>query len=189
VKDNLKKNTAVAPIFQDICAGAAGVVNEMLLQSQSGSIHVFPALPEDIDAAFDQLRARGAFVVSSVRRQGAVQFVEVQAESGGVMKLVNPWPDADVVSSDSRIKNLSGQKVFEVPMAVGQTITFHPAGTKPQPTIWSGRPATAPRSVVRVIQEKMPAGHRNSPLQPLVKYAHQCTIWLGRPKAEMPEEE
>jgi hypothetical protein len=187
----LSERNAAAPIFQDICAGAVGVVNEMLLQSQSGSIHVFPALPEEVDAEFAQLRARGAFLVSSSRRQGAVQFVEVQAESGGVMKLVNPWPEGEVVSSDPRIEKLSGQKVFEVPMAVGQRITFHPAGMVPRRAVWSGRPATAPRSVVRVIQEKMPAGHRNDPLseKPMVKYADQCTIWLGKPKTEVPEEE
>jgi hypothetical protein len=106
-----------------------------------------------------------------------------------MMKLVNPWPEAEVVSSDPQITSRSGQKVFEVPMAVGQTITFHPAVTKPQPTTWSGQPATAPRHKVRVIEEKMAAGGRNSPLQPPVKYADQCTIWLGKPAAEMSEED
>jgi hypothetical protein len=188
LRDNLTKQGAAGAIFQDVSAGAVGTVNEMLLQSQLGSIHVFPALPDTVDAAFEQLRARGAFLVSSARRQGEVQFVEVQAVSGGLMKLVNPWPQTDVVSSDPRIQWPSGQDVVELPMAVGQRITFHPAGMIPQRTVWSGRPATAPRSVVRVIQEKMPAGRRNDPLQPLIKYADQCTIWLGAPGAKMLEE-
>ena len=162
----------------------------MLLQSQLGLIEVFPALPNEVDATFEQLRARGAFLVSSARRQGAVQFVEVQAETDGVMMLVNPWPEGNVVCSDDRVVPFAGQSLFEVPMAAGQQITFC-SGTKPQRTVWNGRPATAPRSVVRVVQEKMPAGHRNDPLdeKPLVRYADRCTIWLGKPKSTPPKEE
>ena len=183
VKDNLRNSTAVAPIFQDICAGAVGVVNEMLLQSQSGSIHVFPALPQEIDASFSQLRARGAFLVSSSRKQGAVQFVTIEARADGVLKLVNPWLGKTVSVSDPAIAWPEG-KTVELPMKAGRKITFHPAGS-PLPRIaWNGRPATAPRHKVRVIKEKMAAGVRNSRVQTLVKYGDQCTIWLGKPKAE-----
>ena len=169
-------------------AGAAELHRRMLTRAVQTAVAaaVGPVelwcTPSTQDAAFQQLRARGAFLVSSARRQNAVQFVQVQAESDGVMKLVNPWPEADVACSDPRIEIVSGQEVFEVPMTAGGRIMFHPAGIKPQRTLWSGRPATAPRNVVRVIQEKMPAGHRNDPLQPLVKYADRCTIWLGKPK-------
>jgi hypothetical protein len=188
VKDNLQKNTAVAPIFQDICAGAVGVVNEMLLQSQSGSIHVFPALPKEIDASFSQLRAWGAFLVSSSRKQGAVEFVTIEAKADGVLNLVNPWPGKKVAVSDPAIAWPDGQAVVELPMKAGRKITFRPTESPLPRSTWKGQPATAPRSTVRVIKEKMAAGGRNSPLQPLVKYADRCTIWLGKPKADMPDE-
>jgi hypothetical protein len=189
VKDNLQPNTAVAPIFQDICAGAVGVVNEMLLQSQSDCIHVFPALPNEIDASFSQLRARGAFLVSSSRKKGAVGFVTIEAEADGLLNLVNPWPGEKVAVSDSAIAWPDGQAVVRLPMKAGRKITVHPAGSPTPRIVWNGRPATEPRHTVRVIKEKMAAGGRNSPLQPLVKYADRCTIWLGKPEAEPPEEE
>jgi alpha-L-fucosidase 2 len=188
VKDNLQQNTAAAPIFQDICAGAVGVVNEMLLQSHSGSIHVFPALPEDIDASFSQLRARGAFLVSSSRKQKIVEFVTIEAKADGILNLVNPWPGKKITVSDPTVAWPDGQAVVELPMKAGRKITFHPAGSSLPRGAWKGHPAKAPRSTVRVMEEKMAAGGRNSPLQPLVKYADRCTIWLGKPKAESEKE-
>ena len=144
----------------------------------------------------DELAIVSEFLPQQLSRDAVASIVgEAIAESGaasikdlgGVMKLVNPWPDAKGIASDPPIKDLAGRKMFEVPMEPDQKITFHPEGTAPQRTEWRGRPATEPRSVVRVIQEKMPAGHRNSPLQPPVKYADRCTLWLGKPKAEIPE--
>jgi hypothetical protein len=182
-KDNLQKNTAAAPIFQDVTAGAVGVVNEMLLQSQADAVRVFPALPNEIDAAFERMRARGAFLVSAARREGTVEFVTIDAEKDGLMRLVNPWLGKEVSVSDPDVAWPKGQAQIELPMKAGQTLTFHPAGSTPEVPVWKGTPATAPRSTMRVIKEKMPAGGRNMPLKPLVKYADRCTIWLGKPGA------
>ena len=53
-------------------AFAAGI-QEMLLQSHTGMIRVFPAVPAAWkDAAFSSLRAQGAFLVSARRVDGAV---------------------------------------------------------------------------------------------------------------------
>jgi hypothetical protein len=40
-------------------------ITEMLMQSQGGTIRLFPYWPEDKEAAFRDLRARGAFLVSA----------------------------------------------------------------------------------------------------------------------------
>ena len=40
-------------------------ITEMLMQSQSGIIRLFPFWPENKEAAFRDLRARGAFLVSA----------------------------------------------------------------------------------------------------------------------------
>jgi hypothetical protein len=75
-------------------AAAAGL-QEMLLQSYSGTIRVFPAIPEAWhDASFEKLRAEGAFVVSAERRADRVTFVEIHAEAGGTCRLENPFGDA-----------------------------------------------------------------------------------------------
>ncbi len=72
-------------------AFAAGV-QEMLLQSHGGTVRVFPAVPAGWrDVSFDALRAEGAFLVSAVRRDGAVVEVRVVAEKGGRLRLENPF--------------------------------------------------------------------------------------------------
>ena len=72
-------------------ASAAGL-QEMLLQSYSGTIRVFPAIPTDWkDVSFKTLRAEGAFLVSAVRRDGSTQSVEIISEKGGLCRLENPF--------------------------------------------------------------------------------------------------
>ena len=70
----------------------ASAVNEMLLQSHTGVIRVFPAVPENWrEASFEKLRAMGAFLVSAKMKDGEVQRIEVTAEKGGTLRLFNPF--------------------------------------------------------------------------------------------------
>ena len=63
-------------------AAAAGL-QEMLLQSHTGVVALFPAVPETWkDASFHRLRAQGAFVVSAARKDGALRNVEITSETG-----------------------------------------------------------------------------------------------------------
>jgi alpha-L-fucosidase 2 len=72
-------------------ASAAGL-NEMLLQSYSGTIRVFPAIPASWkDISFKTLRAEGAFLVSAIRRDGLTQMVEIHSEKGGLCRIENPF--------------------------------------------------------------------------------------------------
>jgi hypothetical protein len=74
---------------------AAAAVQEMLLQSYSGAIRLFPAVPATWkDASFETLRAEGAFLVSAEREGGEVQRVEIVSEKGGLCRLENPFPNA-----------------------------------------------------------------------------------------------
>ena len=43
-------------------AGGIGTVNELLLQSHTNTIELFPQVPPGEPAAFENLRARGGFV-------------------------------------------------------------------------------------------------------------------------------
>ncbi len=72
-------------------AFAAGL-QEMLLQSHTGIIHIFPAVPENwAEVSFRNLRAEGAFLISAARSEGAVSMVSMFAEKGGVMIIRNPF--------------------------------------------------------------------------------------------------
>lgn len=75
-------------------AAAAGL-QEMLIQSYSGTIRLFPAIPDDWkDVSFKTLRAEGAFLVSARMTDGKVTRVEIISEKGGLCKLANPFADA-----------------------------------------------------------------------------------------------
>ncbi len=62
---------------------AAQSIHDMLLQSWSGKIRVFPAVPHTWqDLAFRDFRTEGAFLVSACRRKGKTAFVSVRSLAG-----------------------------------------------------------------------------------------------------------
>ena len=72
-------------------AYAAGI-QEMLLQSYAGQIEVFPAIPQKwTQASFNNLRAEGAFLVSSKKIKGSVASIEILSEKGGKVKVILPF--------------------------------------------------------------------------------------------------
>jgi len=59
-------------------------IQEMLLQSHNRKIRIFPAMPDTWpDAAFENLRAEGAFLVSARRKAGRCVFAKIHSEKGG----------------------------------------------------------------------------------------------------------
>lgn len=71
-------------------AFAAGI-QEMLLQSHTGTVRVFPAIPADWkNVSFENLRAMGAFLVSATRKDGKVVSLSIYSEKGGPLNVVSP---------------------------------------------------------------------------------------------------
>ena len=82
-------------------AYAAGL-QEMLLQSHTGVIEVFPAVPEAWKTlAFSTLRARGGWLVSASRDGAGGQSVRVEATKDGVAK-VKSWIDGSVIELEMK---------------------------------------------------------------------------------------
>lgn len=72
-------------------AFAAGV-QEMLIQSHTGIVRIFPAIPEDWqDVSFKTLRTEGAFLVSAMKEKGEITEIDIVSEKGGELKLSNPF--------------------------------------------------------------------------------------------------
>jgi len=72
-------------------AFAAGI-QEMLLQSHSGVVRIFPAIPSSWqEVHFYGLRAVGAFVIDAEKRAGKTVNVKILAEEGGTIQLQNPF--------------------------------------------------------------------------------------------------
>ncbi|NVK53062.1 MAG: hypothetical protein HWD85_09020 [Flavobacteriaceae bacterium] len=73
----------------------ASGIQEMLIQSHTGVVKLFPAIPADWkDVSFNQLRTFGAFIISAKLEQGIVSEVEVLSEKGGKIILENPFKDS-----------------------------------------------------------------------------------------------
>ena len=71
-------------------AFAAGI-QEMLIQSHSGIITLFPAIPAEWrDVKFSNLRTVGAFLVSAEMKDGEIVSLIVKAEKGGELNLRLP---------------------------------------------------------------------------------------------------
>jgi alpha-L-fucosidase 2 len=85
-------------------AFAAGV-QEMLLQSHAGFIHLFPAIPPSWKTvSFHKMRTEGAFLVSANLSGGKVEKVQIEATVSGVLKIKNPFELNSFKSSISFIK-------------------------------------------------------------------------------------
>ncbi len=72
----------------------ASGIQEMLLQSHTGVIRVFPAVPSAwSEVSFDSLRAEGGFLVSAAKKAGKLVEIRIRSENGGRLRLENPFPD------------------------------------------------------------------------------------------------
>jgi len=88
----------------------ASGLQEMLIQSHTGIIRVFPAIPAAWkDVSFNNLRCNGAFLVSAKKTKGIVTRIEIHAEHDGICRLADPE---------------NGGKVTEYQMKAGGTLVW-----------------------------------------------------------------
>jgi len=74
---------------------------EMLLQSQNNVIHVFPAIPKDWSkVTFENLRTRGAHLVSASRENGVTTKIRIHSERGGVVNIKHPGQHVELAECD-----------------------------------------------------------------------------------------
>ena len=87
----------------------AAAIQEMLLQSHTGVIRIFPAIPENWqNASFRNMRAMGAFLVDADYQDGKIKQVVVRSEKGGMLKILHPFT----------------RKLFQKEMKAGESINF-----------------------------------------------------------------
>jgi len=98
----------------------ASGVQEMLIQSHTGTVHLFPAVPAAWkDVSFENLRAEGAFLISAKRSHGQVMEVRIVSETGGKIRLLNPFEFPYTMDGQwHRIK----EPVIEIAMRPGQAV-------------------------------------------------------------------
>jgi alpha-L-fucosidase 2 len=106
--------------------GTATAVLEMLLQTRSGVLHVFPApAPDWPEASFRGIRAEGAFLVDASWKGGRTVQVKVRSVAGCTLKLANPFAPLKAIlhREGGPTETLSGD-MLEIPTGKGETIVL-----------------------------------------------------------------
>jgi alpha-L-fucosidase 2 len=118
---------------------AATSIQELFLQDWGGALRVFPAVPSVWkDAAFDRLRADGAFLVSAVRRNGRTAWVRITSLAGEPCRLVVPdWDSAIVRAHTGSRPQLRSAKAgeFTIDLARNASVLLAPDATSPLPDL------------------------------------------------------
>lgn len=101
-------------------AFAAGL-QEMLIQSHTGIVRIFPAVPSGwSDISFDQLRTQGAFLVTAEKENGVVTNVEVKSLQGGILKLKNPFETNELQCSHNY--RIDDQDIIDITTEPGDIV-------------------------------------------------------------------
>ncbi len=94
---------------------------EILLNSRSGRIHLFPVVPRSDEVAFRNFQARGGFLVSACKNAGGIYYVEIQARRDNQSQLMNPWPGKQVIV---REVDKTEPVPFQLDMSNGECLVF-----------------------------------------------------------------
>lgn len=91
----------------------ANALNEMLCMSAGNIIRLFRVFPRNQNASFKNIRAWGAFLVSSRLTNGVVSNVTIISEKGNPCIMMNPWPGKKVlvVRNGKVAGTISGDKL------------------------------------------------------------------------------
>ena len=100
----------------------ASAIQEMLIQSHTGLVKVFPAIPKSwTDVKFEQLRTYGAYLISAQMVNSEVTEVTVYADADGDISLLNPFKGLDFSSSkDFQVLD----NVIRMKMKKSESVTF-----------------------------------------------------------------
>ena len=87
------------------------------------------AWPKELDAGFENLRAFGAFLVTSRLRGGTVEYVEIRSERGRKCTIQNPWPgrQVTVTRGDGPTETATGAR-FTLETRVDENLRLVPQG-------------------------------------------------------------
>jgi hypothetical protein len=106
IPPNTLYNEAGSPVMESSLMAVASV-NEMMLQSYDGEIHVFPAVPDAWkEVSYQNLRTEGAFLVTAKRVRGKAVYVNIKSLAGGSFKLTIGSPEQEY-----RVKKTSGSEI------------------------------------------------------------------------------
>lgn len=109
------------------CGTVHNTIQEMLCMSAGHVLRLFPVWPKSRDAAFTNLRAWGAFLVSAELKDGVIGKVRITSERGRECRVENPWPDSKVrlTRNGRQAESLTGKR-FTFKTTPGESISLQP---------------------------------------------------------------
>lgn len=107
----------------------ATAMNESLLQTDGGVIHVAAAAPAAGRARFT-LHAPGGFVVSAETASRSVLWIAIRSLHGKPCTIAAPWPDAALYTGGNRTQTGSGPITFDT--IAGEIYLLLPAPSTPR---------------------------------------------------------
>jgi len=104
-------------------------IGQMFLQSHQDEIRIFPNWPSNTPARFGDLRAEGAFLVSSEIVNDTIKYLRIISEKGRKCILSNPWPGQKLVIYRNGVlaETVSGNKIA-LTTSVNEILHFSPSG-------------------------------------------------------------
>lgn len=127
-KDYVPRRYAYGAVkIHDHAALAKDVIEapERLMNSRSGRIHLFPAVPNWTVATFRSFLARGGFEVTAAREADGIRAVAVKARRDNRCRLMNPWPGKSVTVTDLTGE---GPAKYHMDTSNGECIVFDAVG-------------------------------------------------------------
>lgn len=114
--------------------GVMEALNDMMVYSDNGFIKTFPTWTGN-DAEFQDIRVKGAFLVSAEMKEGTVPSIHITSEKGTDAKVVIPWDGAFVIREDGSLVSTaygetenSKEKTIEFSTEPGTSYIIHELG-------------------------------------------------------------
>ena len=106
----------------------SSLLNNGAAPGEDPIMEVFPAWPSDWDTEF-RLLAAGAFTVTSAKRNGKVEFVQIESQAGAPCKMRNPWGESKITLYRNGVKEQdSDGALLDFTTTRGETIVLAPSG-------------------------------------------------------------
>ncbi|HQJ74429.1 MAG TPA: hypothetical protein PKW14_02470, partial [Bacteroidota bacterium] len=120
-----KSNFTYRPFTLEGNFAFASSLQEMLIQSNSGIIELFPAVPPEWkDISFKKLRAEGAFLVDAVFSDGLLNKVVIYSEKGGKVKVKNTFKNKKCICNKKINPDILYNEVIEIKMEPKERIVL-----------------------------------------------------------------
>ena len=120
-----KSNFTYRPFTLEGNFAFASSLQEMLIQSNSGIIELFPAVPPEWkDISFKKLRAEGAFLVDAVFSDGLLNKVVIYSENGGKVKVKNTFKNKKCICNKKINPDILYNEVIEIKMEPKERIVL-----------------------------------------------------------------